>query len=118
AINQKQYDANNPFDYSYLQGSPVANQRVFSGCLNNIPYDQQGSVLTEAPKDLCKRVLAGERPFNPYRQVNNYDSGMVTQNRDSEAVQVNNQVATKPNNATLSPEEMEKFQKAKEMGLI
>lgn len=118
AVNQKQYDANNPFDYSYLQGSPVANQRVFSGCLNNIPYDQQGSVLTDAPKDLCKRVLAGERPYNPYKQVNNYDSGMVTQNRDSETVQVNNHVDTKPNNPTLSPEEMEKFQKAKQMGLI
>lgn len=118
ATNQKQYDANNPFDYSYLQGSPVANQRVFSGCLNNIPYDQQGSVLTEAPKDLCKRVLAGERPYNPYKQVNNYEPTMVTQNRDSETIQVNNQVDTKPNNPTLSPEEMAKFQKAKEMGLI
>lgn len=114
AVNQKQYDANNPFDYSYLQGSPVANQRVFSGCLNNIPYDQQGSVLTDAPKNLCKRVLAGERPFNPYKQVNNYEPTMVTQNNNTPV----NQTDTKQDYPTLSPEEMAKFQKAKEMGLI
>ena len=113
AINQKQYDANNPFDYSYLEGSQ-SNQRVFSGCLNNTPYDQQGSVLTDAPKDLCKRVLAGERPYNPYKQVNNYEPTMVTQNNNSSAPQTD----TKQDFQTLSSEDMAKFQKAKEMGLI
>lgn len=113
AINQKQYDANNPFDYSYLEGSQ-SNQRVFSGCLNNTPYDQQGSVLTDAPKDLCKRVLAGERPYNPYKQVNNYEPTIVTQNNNSSAPQTD----TKQDFQTLSSEDMAKFQKAKEMGLI
>lgn len=118
ALTQKQYDANNPFDYSYLQGSPVANQRVFSGCLNNTPYDQQGSILTDAPKDLCKRVLAGERPYNPYRQLNSTPPTMVTQTNIQPVSQVNTQVESKPNNQTLSPEDLAKFQKAKELGLI
>lgn len=115
AVVQKQYDASNPFDYSYMQPSPVIANRVFSGCLNNIAYDQQGSVIHDAPKDLCTRLIKhGDRPFNPYKQVNNYDNRMVTQDRNPEI----NQTDSKQNNPTLSAEEMAKYQLAKEKGLI
>lgn len=81
AVAQKQYDASNPFDYSYMQAPPVTAIRVFSGCLNNIAYDQQGSVIHDAPKDLCTRLIKhGDRPFNPYKQLNNHEPTMVTQN--------------------------------------
>lgn len=115
AMAQKQYDISNPFDYSYMQPAPVTTNRVFSGCLNNTPYDQQGSVIHDAPKDLCTRLIKqGDRPFNPYKQVNNYEPTMVTQNNNPPS----NQNDTKSNYPTLSPEEMEKFQLAKEQGLI
>lgn len=115
AVNQKQYDISNPFDYSYMQPAPVTTNRVFSGCLNNIAYDQQGSVIHDAPKDLCTRLIKhGDRPFNPYKQVNNYEPTMVTQNNNSQA----DHPATKQNYQTLSPEEMAKYQLAKEKGLI
>lgn len=115
AVNQKQYDISNPFDYSYMQPAPVTANRVFSGCLNNIAYDQQGSVIHDAPKDLCTRLIKhGDRPFNPYKQVNNYEPTMVTQNNNPSISQNN----TQPNNQTLSAEEMAKFQIAKAQGLI
>ena len=62
------YNANNPFDYSYMQAPPVTAYQVFSGCMNGVPYDTQGTILHDAPKDLCKRVMKGDRPFNPYKQ--------------------------------------------------
>lgn len=115
AVNQKQYDISNPFDYSYMQPAPVTTNRVFSGCLNNIAYDQQGSVIHDAPKDLCTRLIKhGDRPFNPYKQVNNYEPTMVTQNNNSQA----DQPTPKQNYQTLSDEEMAKYQLAKEQGLI
>lgn len=115
SVVQKQYDASNPFDYSYMQPPPVTANRVFSGCLNNIAYDQQGSVIHDAPKDLCTRLIKhGDRPFNPYKQVNNYDNRMVTQDRNPEI----NQTDSKQNYQTLSDEEMAKFQLAKQKGLI
>lgn len=115
AVNQKQYDISNPFDYSYMQPAPVTANRVFSGCLNNIAYDQQGSVIHDAPKDLCTRLMKhGDRPFNPYKQANNYGSTMVTQNNNSQA----DQPTVKQNYQIISTEEMEKYQLAKEKGLI
>ena len=68
------YKADNPFDYSYLTPPPVTAHRVFSGCMNGVAYDTQGTILHDAPKDLCKRLLAGDRPFNPYKQPENSDS--------------------------------------------
>ena len=62
------YNANNPFDYSYMEAPPATAHRVFSGCMNGVAYDTQGTILHDAPKDLCKRVMAGDRPFNPYKQ--------------------------------------------------
>ena len=62
------YKADDPFDYSYLTPPPVTAHRVFSGCMNGVAYDTQGTILHDAPKDLCKRVMAGDRPFNPYKQ--------------------------------------------------
>lgn len=108
-----QYKASDPFDYSYMQAPPVTAYQVFSGCLNGTPYDTQGTILHDAPKDLCKRVMAGDRPFNPYRNVNN---GMVTQNS---ITQDNSQVAEQTvQQVQLTPEELAKFQQAKELGLI
>ncbi|WP_373885914.1 zonular occludens toxin domain-containing protein [Acinetobacter sp. YH12211] len=108
-----QYKPSDPFDYSYMQAPPVTAYQVFSGCLNGTPYDTQGTILHDAPKDLCKRVMAGDRPFNPYRNVNN---GMViqdsiTQGYSQAAEQTVQQVQ-------LTPDELAKFQQAKEMGLI
>ena len=115
AVNQKQYDISNPFDYSYMQPAPVTTNRVFSGCLNNIAYDQQGSVIHDAPKDLCTRLIKqGDRPFNPYKQVNNYEPTVVTQNNNSQI----DQPVAKQNYQTLSDEEMAKYQLAKQKGLI
>lgn len=110
---QKQYNVSDPFDYSYLTPPVATATRVFSGCLNNKPYDQQGSLIADAPKDLCKKVFDGNRPFNPYKQVQNEPTLAIQNNNPS-----SNQNDTKPNYPTLSPEEMEKFQQAKAQGLI
>lgn len=77
------YNANNPFDYSYMQAPPVTAHQVFSGCMNGVAYDTQGTILHDAPKDLCKRVMKGDRPFNPYKQpeqVVNYEFASAKEN--------------------------------------
>lgn len=108
-----QYKASDPFDYSYMQPPPVTAHQVFSGCLNGTPYDTQGTILHDAPKDLCKRVMAGDRPFNPYRNTNNamVTENSITQDYSQAAEQTVQQVQ-------LTPDELAKFQQAKEMGLI
>ncbi|AXH78065.1 MAG: zonular occludens toxin [Inoviridae sp.] len=109
-----EYNLKNPFDYGYAAAPPVTQYRVFSGCLNNVAYDQQGSVIEDADPTLCKRLInKGERPFNPYKQVSN-DNSSVTQNFASQTQPSN----TEQNNQTISKEEMEKFQIAKAQGLI
>lgn len=108
-----QYKASDPFDYSYMQAPPVTAYQVFSGCLNGTPYDTQGTILHDAPKDLCKRVMAGDRPFNPYRNVNN---GMVIQ--DSITQDYSQAAEQTVQQVQLTPDELAKFQQAKEMGLI
>lgn len=77
------YNANNPFDYSYMQAAPVTAYQVFSGCMNGVAYDTQGTILHDAPKDLCKRVMKGDRPFNPYKQPEqavNYEYASAKEN--------------------------------------
>lgn len=77
------YNANNPFDYSYMQAPPVTAHQVFSGCMNGVAYDTQGTILHDAPKDLCKRVMKGDRPFNPYKQPEqavNYEFASAKEN--------------------------------------
>ena len=77
------YNANNPFDYSYMQAPPVTAYQVFSGCMNGVAYDTQGTILHDAPKDLCKRVMKGDRPFNPYKQPEqavNYEYASAKEN--------------------------------------
>ena len=77
------YNANNPFDYSYMQAPPVTSYQVFSGCMNGVAYDTQGTILHDAPKDLCKRVMKGDRPFNPYKQSEqavNYEYASAKEN--------------------------------------
>lgn len=77
------YKADNPFDYSYLTPPPVTAHRVFSGCINGVAYDTQGTILHDAPKDLCKRVMKGDRPFNPYKQPEqavNYEYASAKEN--------------------------------------
>ncbi|BFM35353.1 zonular occludens toxin domain-containing protein [Acinetobacter towneri] len=108
-----QYKPSDPFDYSYMQAPPVTAYQVFSGCLNGTPYDTQGTILHDAPKDLCKRVMAGDRPFNPYRNTNNamVTQNSITQDYSQAAEQTVQQVQ-------LTPDELAKFQQAKELGLI
>jgi len=77
------YKADNPFDYSYMQAPPVTAYQVFSGCMNGVAYDTQGTILHDAPKDLCKRVMKGDRPFNPYKQPEqavNYEFASAKEN--------------------------------------
>lgn len=77
------YKADDPFDYSYMEAPPVTAHRVFSGCMNGVAYDTQGTILHDAPKDLCKRVMKGDRPFNPYKQSEqavNYEYASVKEN--------------------------------------
>lgn len=107
------YKASDPFDYSYMQAPPVTAYQVFSGCFNGVAYDTQGTILHDAPKDLCKRVMAGDRPFNPYRNTNNamVTQNSITQDYSQAAEQTVQQVQ-------LTPDELAKFQQAKEMGLI
>lgn len=43
----------------------------------------QGTILHDAPKDLCKRVMKGDRPFNPYKQPEqavNYEYASAKEN--------------------------------------
>ncbi|AXH75762.1 MAG: zonular occludens toxin [Inoviridae sp.] len=109
-----EYNLKNPFDYAYASAPVVTQHRVFSGCLNNVAYDQQGSVIEDADPSLCKRLInKGERPFNPYKQVSN-DNSSVTQNSAAQTEPSN----SKQNNQTISNEEMEKYQLAKAQGLI
>lgn len=107
------YRASDPFDYSYMQAPPVTAHQVFSGCFNGVAYDTQGTILHDAPKDLCKRVMAGDRPFNPYR---NNQNAMAFQNYPTE---INQQDTEQPiQQVQLTPEDIAKYQQAKEMGLI
>ena len=78
------YNYADPFNYGYLQGT---SQRIFSGCLGDSKrgykaYDTQGSLIDNAHPDLCKRVMAGERPYTPKAQ--NYDSQMASQDYNLE----------------------------------
>ena len=63
-----------------MQAPPVTAYQVFSGCMNGVAYDTQGTILHDAPKDLCKRVMKGDRPFNPYKQPENSDSYQYASN--------------------------------------
>ncbi|APX62751.1 zonular occludens toxin domain-containing protein [Acinetobacter schindleri] len=86
SLPPKSYNSSDPFDYSYMQAPPVTAHQVFSGCFNNVPYDTQGTIIHGAPKDLCSRLYKGDRPFNPYKQVNtNY--GMAVQNNPTQDYQ-------------------------------
>jgi len=107
------YRASDPFDYSYMQAPPVTAHQVFSGCFNGVAYDTQGTILHDAPKDLCKRVMAGDRPFNPYR---NNQNAMAFQNYPTEINQQDTEQTVQQ--VQLTPEEIAKYQQAKEMGLI
>lgn len=68
------YKLSDPFDYSYDVAPVPTVHRVFSGCMFNkkgklVAYDQQGSIIHDIDSSVCKRVLDGDRPFNPYKQV-------------------------------------------------
>lgn len=69
-----QYNIQNPFDYSYLKGS---TERVFAGCIYSKKqgykaYDNQGSVIENIDRSVCRRVIQdGERPYNPNKNSNN-----------------------------------------------
>ena len=89
------YKADNPFDYSYLTPPPVTAHRVFSGCMNGVAYDTQGTILHDAPKDLCKRVMKGDRPFNPYKQPEQ------AVNYEYASVKENTQISNNPNPAEI-----------------
>ena len=89
------YNANNPFDYSYMQAPPVTAYQVFSGCMNGVPYDTQGTILHDAPKDLCKRVMKGDRPFNPYKQPEQ------SVNYEYASAKENTQISNNPNPAEI-----------------
>jgi len=78
-----------------------------------VAYDTQGTILHDAPKDLCKRVMAGDRPFNPYR---NNQNAMAFQNYPTEINQQDTEQTVQQ--VQLTPEEIAKYQQAKEMGLI
>ena len=89
------YNANNPFDYSYMQAPPVTAYQVFSGCMNGVAYDTQGTILHDAPKDLCKRVMKGDRPFNPYKQP------QQAVNYEYASAKENPQISNNPNPAEI-----------------
>ena len=67
------YKISDPYDYSYDVAPAPTVHRVFSGCMKTkngslVAYDQQGSIIHDADKQLCKRTMNGDSPFNPYKQ--------------------------------------------------
>lgn len=67
------YKISDPYDYSYDVAPAPTVHRVFSGCMRTkngslVAYDQQGSIIHDADKQLCNRTMNGDRPFNPYKQ--------------------------------------------------
>lgn len=91
------YKANNPFDYSYDVAPVPTVHRIFSGCILSSSgkyhaLDQQGTIIHDIDSSVCKRVMNGDRPFNPYKQP----QPMHVQNYD----QTTNQEQTKTQNQT------------------
>lgn len=102
------YSPSNPFDYSYLENQ---SSRVFSGCFNNVAYDEQGTIIHDADPNLCKRLMKGDRPYRPRPMESQPIQPTVQQ-------QPVPQVQTQPQQVSLTPEELAKYQLAKEQGLI
>lgn len=96
------YKANNPFDYSYDVAPAPSVHRVFSGCMSAqggkyYAYDQQGTIIHDVDASVCKRVMNGDRPFNPYKQpqplqVQNYDQNNNQQNAQTQNPQIDQQL--------------------------
>ncbi len=108
------YKANNPFDYSYDVAPAPTVHRVFSGCILSSSgkyhaLDQQGTIIHDIDNSICKRVMNGDRPFNPYKQP----QPMQVQNYDQTTNQEQNQTK---NNQDI--ELLAKLEQAKSEGLI
>lgn len=67
-----EYDATKPFSVNDIQYEyTVTTAPVFSGCIKfdgkYTAYTQQGTKLNVSQSD-CKKIMNGDRPFNPFQQ--------------------------------------------------
>ena len=116
-----QYDINKPYDFDQSQYQyQVTEQPQLAGCMQYKNtcncYTQQATKINMSVAD-CKRYLSGDRPFNPFRQPQQYNQQSVQQQQIQQPVQ---QQQTQP---VLTPsqfdaEYMAKMQEAKRQGLI
>lgn len=111
----EKYKVTDPFNYAYdVPPAPTA-YRVFSGCMVSKngkynAYDQQGSIIHDVDSSVCKRVMNGDRPFNPYKQPQQQQMAMQNDQNNSQE-----QNQTK-NNQDI--ELLAKLEQAKSEGLI
>lgn len=110
-----QYDVNKPYDFDQSQYQyQVTDQPYVAGCMQYANtctcYTQQATKLNMSQSD-CKRYLAGDRPFNPFRQPQQHQ-----QQAQSQPIQ--QRVEPQQNVAQYDAEYMAKMQEARRQGLI
>lgn len=118
---QVSYNPEKPFENSDIQKTisyEVTAKPIFSGCMKTNKgyqaYTQQGTKLDVSESD-CKKVMAGDRPFN-YFQGENYAANHQSNYKDDSAIR-NQQNSTQALSA-LTPEQQAKMEQAKQQGLI
>lgn len=122
---QVSYNPDQPFKTDQIQEQiqyEVTAKPVLSGCMTNsdglyTAYTQQGTKLKVSQSD-CKKIMAGDRPFNYFKQNQNQgaSNGLSVQNNNSTTGQQVTQQTTTQNQ--MSAEDLAKFQQAKQEGLI
>ena len=110
--NAPVYDSSNPYEYDYSPPKMVTDAPMLSNTIiyNNkcYAYSQQGTLMKNIKDSDCRRFASGDRPFNYFQQQ--------TMNQ-----QLSANSSSLPQNTTdqvLSPEDIEKYQEAKRLGLI
>jgi hypothetical protein len=119
-----QYDINKPYEFDQSQYQyQVTDQPQLSGCIqykNSCTcYTQQATKINMSVAD-CKRYMAGDRPFNPFRQPQQYNQQQPIQQQQQiqQPVQQQQQIQPVQNVSQFDAEYAAKMQEAKRQGLL
>lgn len=109
------YNVNKPYDIDYTAFQYQVQQvPQLSGCAiidkKCTCYSQQATRLDISQTD-CKRYMNGDKPFNPFKQVNTNENFTYAQSNNSG----NSPLSSQQNPAQISLEEYAKFQEYQRM---
>lgn len=114
------YNPSKPYDdyQSQVTYTPTAVPK-FSGCMKKgsryIAYTQQGTILHDVSQSDCRRLLDdNDRPFDYFAAQSQLESNL----QGGVTSPVAQSVPDSSFNKQLSPEDLARFQQAKEMGLL